>query len=171
MGVIIDHVFAPGWWLDAPRRTSGVSRRSARSRATPWMRADFIMNERSCIDLHNKPTFEKCSKICYLGRCNQTMQLIRYHQVQSTPPSPESTSLCTRDDVTVVDECQQSTTKQSTHAKTNFQMNIFHDGLKTWIDWSHHSVCPGSYPRYAFQIYKANIKIETGISRGDRDAI
>ena len=54
---------------------------------------------------------------------------------KSTTPSSESTSLCTGDDVTMVDECKQSTTPSSIHVKESVQVNTFHDGLKAWMDF------------------------------------
>ena len=60
-----------------------------------------------------------------------------------------------RDDVTMVNECKQSTTTSSTHVKKNLQMNTFHDGLKAWMDLYRHHACPGSYLKYAFTINKA----------------
>ena len=73
------------------------------------------------------------------------------------PLSSESTLLCTRDDVTMVDEYKQSMTTSSTHLKKNFQMNTFHVGLKPWMDLYRHCVCPGSYLKYAFLIYNAKL--------------
>ena len=60
---------------------------------------------------------------------------------KSTTPSSESTSLCTRTDATVEDECKQSTTLSSTYVKKNFQTNTFRDGLKAWMNWYRHCVC------------------------------
>ena len=56
-------------------------------------------------------------------------------------------------DVTMVDECKQSTSTSTTHVKKNFQVNTFHGGLKAWMDLYRHCVCPGSYLKYAFSIY------------------
>ena len=80
------------------------------------------------------------------------MGIISY---KSTTPYSESTSLCTRDDITMVDEWKQSTTTSSTHMKKYLLINMFHDGLKAWIDLYRHCVYPESYLRYAFSIYKA----------------
>ena len=49
---------------------------------------------------------------------------------------------------------KQSMITSSTHVKKNFQMNTFHNGLKSWIDLYRHSACPGSYLKYAFSINK-----------------
>ena len=73
------------------------------------------------------------------------------------PLPSESTLLYTRDDVTIVDERKQSMTTSSTHVKKYFQMNTFHGGLKPWMDLYRHCVCPGSYLKYAFLIYKAKL--------------
>ena len=78
-------------------------------------------------------------------------------------------SLCTHDDVTMVDICKQSTatsTCSSTHVKKTFQMNIFHDGLKVWMDLYRH-VCPENYLKYAmyaFSIYKVKYDNRIGES-------
>ena len=64
----------------------------------------------------------------------------------------------------MVDECKQSTTTSSTHLKKNFQVNIFHDGWKVWMDLYRHCVCPGSYLEYAFSIYKAKYDNRIGES-------
>ena len=76
---------------------------------------------------------------------------------KSTPPSSGSTSLCTRDDVTMVDNCKQCTTTSITHAMKNIQVNTFHGGLKAWMDICRHCVSQGSYLKYAFSIYKAKL--------------
>ena len=70
----------------------------------------------------------------------------------------------TSHDVTMVDECKQSTTTSSTHVKNNLQVNIFHDGWKVWMDLYRHYVCPGSYLEYAFSIYKAKYDNRIGES-------
>ena len=72
------------------------------------------------------------------------------------------TSLC--DDVTMVDECKQSTTTSSTHVKKHFQVITFHDGLKAWMDSYRHCICPGSYLKYAFPICKAKYDNRIGES-------
>ena len=89
------------------------------------------------------------------------MGIISY---MSTTPSSECTSLCTRDDVTMVDELKQSTTTPITHMKKNLPMNTFHDGLKAWMDLYRHCVYPESYLRYAFSIYKAKYDNRVGES-------
>ena len=48
-------------------------------------------------------------------------------------------------------------TTSSTHAKKKIQMDTFHGGLKPWMDLYRHCVCPGSYLKYAFLIYKAKL--------------
>ena len=58
----------------------------------------------------------------------------------------------------MVDECKQSTTTSTTHAKKNFLVNTFHGGLKAWMDLYRHCVCPGSYLNYAFSIYVAKLR-------------
>ena len=68
-------------------------------------------------------------------------------------------SLCTHDDVTMVDICKQMS---STHMKKNFQVNTFHDSMKAWMDLYRHCVYPGSHLKYAFSIYK--VKYDTFIS-------
>ena len=83
---------------------------------------------------------------------------------KSTRPSSESTSLCTRDDVTMVDECKQNTTTPSSHMNNNSQINTLHDGLKAWMDLYHHCVCPGHYLKCAFSIYKARYDHRIGES-------
>ena len=66
-----------------------------------------------------------------------------------------------RYDVTMVDECKQSTTTPSTHMKKNCQVNTFHDGLTAWMGLYRHCVCvyiytyPESCLKYAFSVYKA----------------
>ena len=72
-------------------------------------------------------------------------------------PSSESTLLCSRDDVTMVHKCKQSTTTSRTHVKKNFQVNTLHNNFKAWMDFYHHCVCPWSYLKYAFSIYKVNL--------------
>ena len=69
----------------------------------------------------------------------------------------EYVAICTRDDVIMVDECKQSTTTSTTHVKKKFQMNLFHGGLKAWMDLYRHCVCPGSYLKYSFSIYVAKL--------------
>ena len=50
-------------------------------------------------------------------------------------------------------ECKQNATTSSTHVKNkNFQMNIFHAGLKAWMDLYRQCVCPGSYLKHAFSL-------------------
>ena len=70
-------------------------------------------------------------------------------------PSSESTSLCMRNDVTMVDECKQKTTTSSTYVKKNFLMNSFPDGLKAWMDLYRQCVCRGSYLKCAVSMFKA----------------
>ena len=54
--------------------------------------------------------------------------------LKSTPPCSGITSLCTRDDVTMVDECKQSTTTPTTHVKKTFKWTHFTAGWKReWI--------------------------------------
>ena len=81
--------------------------------------------------------------------------LIGIASFKSAPPSLENTSLCTRDDVTTVDECKQSTTPSSTHVEKNFQTNIFHESLKAWMDLYRSCLYPDSYLNYVFSICKA----------------
>ena len=57
----------------------------------------------------------------------------------------------------MVDECKQSTTTSTTHVKENFQVNTFHIGLKACRDLYRHCVCPRSYLKHAFSIYKAKL--------------
>ena len=83
---------------------------------------------------------------------------------KSTRPSAESRSLCTWDDVTMEDECKQSTTTSSTQVKKNSQVNTFHDGLKACMDLCCHCVCLGSYLKYVFSIYKAKYNNRIGES-------
>ena len=66
-------------------------------------------------------------------------------------------SLCTRDDITMINKCNQSMTMSSYHIKKNFRVNTFHGRLKAWMDLYHHCVCPGSYLKSAFLIYKAKL--------------
>ena len=73
------------------------------------------------------------------------------------PPSSESRLLCTRDDVTMVHECKQSTTTSRTHMKKNFQVNTFHDDFKAWMDFYRHCVCLWSYLKYIFPFYKVKL--------------
>ena len=91
-------------------------------------------------------------------------QLNRYHRLQFNAAFHGSTSQCKCDDVTMVDECKQSATTPSTHAKENFKVNTFHDGLKAWMDLYRHYVYPGSYLKYAFSIYKAKYDNRIGES-------
>ena len=83
---------------------------------------------------------------------------------QLTPPSSESTSLYTHDDVTMVDECKQSTTTSSPHVKKTFKWTHF---MAVWkseriytvivylqdVIWSMH-----------FQSISRNMTIESGNS-------
>ena len=83
-------------------------------------------------------------------------------------------SLCTRDDVTMVDECKQSTTTSSTHVKKTFKWTHFMMVLKREriftvivyvqvVIWSMH-----------FQSIKRNMTIESGnprACRGDRGTV
>ena len=55
----------------------------------------------------------------------------------------------------MVDECKQNTTTSSTYAKKGFQVNIFHDGMKAYMDLYRHCIYPGSYLKYAFSIKEA----------------
>ena len=142
----IDHVFASGAVFG--RATTHEWGRSARSRPTPRMRGG-ASNHGSCrkngINFHSTTIIE----VVAIKPCNVWSRTIRswigITSFKSTPPSPETTSLCTRYDVTMVDDCKQSTTMSSTHVKKTFQVNTFHGGLKVWMDLYGHSVCPGSY--------------------------
>ena len=58
----------------------------------------------------------------------------------------------------MVDECKQSTTTSTNHAKKSFLVNTFDGGLKAWMDLYRHCVCPGSYLNYAFSIYVAKLR-------------
>ena len=108
----------------------------------------------------NHVTFEaELSAVNYIGITS----------FESTPPSSESTSLCMRDDVTIVDECKQSTTTLSTHVKKNFQMNTFHAGLKSWMDLYRHCFFPGSYLKYALSLSKVKYDNRIKNPQGDRD--
>ena len=78
----------------------------------------------------------------------KSLQFNRYHQLQV------NAAFLGRK-VTMVNECEQSTTTLSTHVKKKFQMTTFHDGLKVWMDSYHHHACPGSYLKYRFSINKA----------------
>ena len=59
---------------------------------------------------------------------------------------------------------KQSTTTSSTHVKKNFQMNTFHDGLKSWIDLYYHRACMSRcYLKYAFSINREIWQSNQGI--------
>ena len=90
---------------------------------------------------------------------------------KSTTPSSENTSLCTRDDVTMVDECKQNTTTPSSHMSKNFQMNTLHDGLKREWVYTVTVYVQGIIWSVRFQSIKQDMTIESGNPRGDRDAI
>ena len=93
-------------------------------------------------------------------------QLNRHHQLQVNASFllPRRLRRYARDDVTMVDECIQSTATSSTHVKKNFQVNTFHDGLKARMDLCRYRVCPGSYLKCAFPIYiKRNMTVQSGI--------
>ena len=77
------------------------------------------------------------------------------------PSSSESTSLCTRDYITMVNETKHDHVK---HPRENFQMNTFHNGLKAWLDLYCHRACPGSYLKYAFSFNKAKYDNRIGES-------
>ena len=99
---------------------------------------------------------------CGAGRPHEcvvatTRNWIGIASLKSTPPSSESTSLCTRDDVTMVHECKQSTTTSRNHVKKNFQVNTFHDDFKAWMDFYRHCVCLWSYLKYTFSFYKVKL--------------
>ena len=57
----------------------------------------------------------------------------------------------------MVHECKQSATTSSSHVRRSVQVNTFHRGLKPWMDLYGQCVCPGSYLKYAFLIYKAKL--------------
>ena len=75
----------------------------------------------------------------------------------------ECTLLCTRD-LTMVNECKQSVLTSSTQLKKNSQGNTFQDHLKSGMDLYCHRVCPGTYLKYAFSIYKAKYDDQIGES-------
>ena len=139
----IDHVFASG--AEVGHTTTqewgcSIALRAARSRATPE-----VVNFHSTMIRTIKP----CNFFSRIIR-----SLISIVSFKSTLPSSENTSLCTRDDVTMVDECTQSTTPSSTHVEKNFQTNIFHENLKAWMDLYRSCLYPGSYLNYVFLICK-----------------
>ena len=82
---------------------------------------------------------------------------------KSTAPCWESTC----DDVTMVDECKQSTTMPSTHVNKNFQVNTFHDGLKAWMNLCRQCVCLESHEACIFnlqsEIWRSNRGIPVAI--------
>ena len=126
-----------GWTRHHARVGSPVAPRTARSRATPRVRGGASNHgswRKNVVNFHsttiiNVVAFKPCN---YLNRI--TRSWIGITSLKSTPPSSESTLLCTRDDVTMAHECKQSTTTSRTHAKKNFQVNTFHDDFKReWI--------------------------------------
>ena len=164
-------VRSPGWMRHHALVGSPIAPRAARSRATPRVHGGA---SNQCSWCKNVINFNSTMIISVMAikPCNVWSRIIRswigITSFKSTPPSSESTSLCTRDDVTMVDECKQSTTTSSTEVKKDFQMNTFHAGLKAWMDLYHHCVCPGSYLKFAFSLSKQNMRIELGITHGDR---
>ena len=130
----------------------------ARSRATPRVRGGASNHgswRKNVVNFHFTTTIYvvaiKSCKFWSRIMCSE----IGITSFKSTPPYWESASLCTCDDVTMVDECKQSTTTPSTHVKKIFQVNTFHDGLKAWMDLCRHCVCLESYLKYVFSIYRA----------------
>ena len=88
----------------------------------------------------------------HLGRSNQTMIFSK----QNFPPI-ELVSLCTRDDVTMIDECKNSTPTSSTHVKKNLQMNTFHE-----LESMNRCECQVSSLKYVFSIYNVKYVYQIG---------
>ena len=125
-------------WLDTP----------------PWVRGGASNHgswRKNVVNFHSNMivTIKPCN---FLNRI--ICSLIGIASFKSTPPSPENTSLCARDDVTMIDECKQSKTPSSTHVEKNFQTNIFHESLKAWMDLYRSCLYTGSYLNYVFSICK-----------------
>ena len=140
------------WCRNWPRfcvRSRGWTRQHARVRGGASNHGSWRKN---VVNFHSTTivTIKPCN---FLSRIIRS--LIGIASFKSTPPSSENTSLCTRDDVTMVDECKQSTTPSSTHMEKNFQTNIFHESLKAWMDLYRSCLYPGSYLNYVFSICKA----------------
>ena len=137
--VWLDNVFASGAVVG--RATTNewgrLPLRPQRSRATPLLRggaSNHGSRRRNVVNFHSTTIIQ----VAAINTCNLSNIIIRSYigvtSFKSTVPSSASKSPCKPDDVTMIDECKQSTTTSSTHSKKNWQMNTFHHCLKRWMD-------------------------------------
>ena len=146
-----------GWTRHHARVGSPVAPRAARSRATPRVRGGASNHgswRKNVVNFHSTKIIEV---VAFKPLNRVTRSWIGITSIKSTPPSSESTLLCTRDDVTMVHECKQSTNMSHIHVKKNFQVNTFHDDFKAWMDFYSHCVCLWSFLKYTFSFYKVKL--------------